>query len=206
MKKIIAPIVLLLIAFNFLNAQKAITFSTEKNPGILSFYGHNNTADALEITLTLKDIKMLKGYTEPITKLVPANSKVKFIDLTYKYDVYNYRMAYTYKKPESAMSKKLKGFNKEDFYLSDLSKIDEGIVVFDDEGCGDCRMVLNYLYGNDFDFKIVSLATNKEHQKFMFKTIKEKGASMKVKLPVVIVNGKVSHSVKDWNSFLKTLH
>lgn len=187
-------------------AQQNISFSTDKKPGVLTIYGHNNSDEDLEITLTLKNIKMLKGYTKPITKLVKAKSKVNFIDLTYKYDVYTYKMSYTYKKPETELATKLKNINKSDYYLNDFSKIDEGIVVFDDEGCGNCRLVVNYLVGNDIDFKIISLANNKDNQKFMWKTIKEKGASMKVKLPVIVVNGEVSHSHSDWNAFLKKLH
>ena len=185
--------------------QKLIEFKAEKQPNKLIIHGTNNSEEPLEITLTIKDIKMLKGYDGPITKVVPAKSKAVFKELSYEYDFYKYRLSYTYKKLETELQKKIKNANKEDYYLKDLSKIDEGIVVFDDDGCGRCRLVTNYLIGNDIDFKIINLANNKDNQKLMWKTVKEKGASMKVKAPVIIVNGELSHSHADLESFLKGL-
>jgi glutaredoxin len=186
--------------------QKKIEFSTQKKDGILSVIGSNHTDDDLEITLTIKDIKMLKGYTKPVTKLVKSKSKLKFIDLTYEYDIYNYKLSYAYKKPETKLQEKLRTADKSAFILKDLSKINEGIVVFDDDGCGRCRLVTNYLIGNDIDFRIISLAGNEKNQKLMWKTIKEKGASLKVKAPVVIVNGNLSHSHPDLEKFLSSLN
>ena len=185
--------------------QKMIDFKVDKQPNKLVVTGFNNSGEPLEIILTIKDIKMLKGYTKPISKVVPANSKLVFIELSYEYDFYNYKLSYTYKKLETEAQKKMKAFNKEEHYLKDLSKINEGIVVFDDTGCGNCRLVKNYLVANDIDFKIIDLSKGKDNTKLMWKTVKEKGASMKVKLPVIVVDGKLSHSHKDLKSFLEGL-
>ena len=204
--KAITYLTLFLFTCSSLLAQKkTIEFTTEKKDGILSIYGSNNLNEDLEITLTIKGIKMLKGYTKPITKLVKANSKELFIDLTYKYDIYDYKLSYTYKKPQTEVQKAIASYNKEDYMLEDLSKIDEGIVVFVDDGCGTCRLVTNYLVGNKIDFKVIDLANNQANQKFMWKTIKDKGASMKVKLPVIVVNGDISHSHEDIKAFLESL-
>ncbi len=185
--------------------KKAIEFKVDKQPNKLIVTGFNNTAEPLEIILTIKEIKMLKGYTKPISKVVPANSKVMFIELSYEYDFYTYKLSYTYKKLETVAQKKMKAFNKETHYLKDLTKVNEGIVLFDDTGCGNCRLVKNYLVANDIDFKIIDLSQGKENTKFMWKTVKEKGASMKVKLPVIVVDGKLSHSHKDLKTFLEGL-
>ena len=204
--KAITYLTLFLFTCSSLLAQKkTIEFTTEKKDGILSIYGSNNLNEDLEITLNIKGIKMLKGYTKPITKLVKANSKELFIDLTYKYDIYDYKLSYTYKKPQTEVQKAIASYNKEDYMLEDLSKIDEGIVVFVDDGCGTCRLVTNYLVGNKIDFKVIDLANNQANQKFMWKTIKDKGASMKVKLPVIVVNGDISHSHEDIKAFLESL-
>ncbi len=207
MIKKIVTIALLTVSLVTFSQGKTIEFKVEKNDAdkALLVYGYNNTSSPLQITLTIKDIKMLKGYTKPITKVVPPKSKEEFIKLTFEYDFYTYKLSYTYKKLDSDVKKKITAFNKKDYYLKDTSKMDEGIVVFTDEGCGNCRLVTNYLVGNDMDFKIVDLSQGKKNVSLMWKTIKEKKANMKVKLPVIVVDGKLSHSHKDWKGFLERL-
>mgnify|MGYP000126714897 FL=1 len=39
----------------------------------------------------------------------------------------------------------------------------------------------------------------------MWKTLKEKGASLDIKTPVIVVNGHISHSHEDLNGFLESL-
>ena len=185
--------------------KKKIEFKVDKGTNVLSIYGYNHTDAPLDITLTIKNIKMLKGYTTPITKRVQPNSKDRGGKRTFEYDVFQYTLSYTYKKVPSEKDKKLAAYNKKDHYLKDLSKINEGIVVFDDEGCSRCRTVTNYLVANDIDFKIVDISQGEANSKFMWKMVKEKGADMKVKAPVIVVDGKISHSHKDLNAFLKTL-
>ena len=186
--------------------KKDIKFKVDKEDKALVLTGYNNTKNPLIITLTIKDIKALKGYNGPITKIVGANDKAFFTKLNYELDVYSYKLVYTYENVETEAEKIIRNTNKDDFYLKDISRINEGIVVFDDEGCGRCRLVTNYLIGNKIDFKIINLANNQENNKFMWKIIKEKGASLKVKAPVIIVNGELSHSHSDLNAFLKTLN
>jgi len=204
-KKYITLVIAICSATITLAQQKNIEFKVDKQPKKLIVTGFNNTPESLEITLTIKDIKMLKGYSGPISKVVPANSKVMFIELSYEYDFYKYKLSFTYKKLETEAQKKMKAFNKEAHYLKDLSKINEGIVLFDDTGCGNCRLVKNYLVANDIDFKIIDLSQGKDNTKFMWKTVKEKGASMKVKLPVIVVDGTLTHSHKDLKTFLERL-
>ena len=186
--------------------QKKIQFNVEKGSNELSFFGANNTNDDLEITLTIKDIKGLTGYEKPITKLVKAKGKELFTRLSFKYNVFKYKIAYSYKKPLTETQKAIAAYKKDDYILKDLSKLNEGIVIFDDEGCGRCRLVTNYLVANKIDFKIIDLSAGEANQKLMWKTIKEKGASLKVKAPVIIVNGNLSHSHQDLKKFLESLH
>ena len=185
--------------------KKNIEFKVEKKDKALIINGVNNTKKPLVVTLTIKDIKGLNGYNGPIVKTVPANSNILFTQLTHELDVYEYKLSYTYKNVETEAEKIIKNTNKEDFYLKDISKINEGIVIFDDEGCGRCDLVTNYLIGNKIDFKIINIANNEENTKLMWKTIKEKGASLQVKAPVIIVDGKLSHSHLDLKKFLETL-
>jgi glutaredoxin len=205
MKKSIALVILLCVFTQGWTQTKKIEFKVDKEPNALAITGYNNTDEDLEITLTIKDIKLLKGYTKPIVKVVPAKSNVLFIKLTFEYDFYKYKLSYGFKKVPSKTDKKIAAYNKKDHYLKDVSKINEGIVVFDDEGCSRCRTVTNYLVTNDFDFKIIDLSDGKENMKLMWKVIKEKGADMNVKSPVIIINGELSHSHKDLKAFLEKL-
>lgn len=201
----IALVMVLLISFNAIGQKKKVEFKTEKGKNTLSVFGYNNTNEPLDITLTIKDIKMLKGYTKPITKRVQPNDKLLFIDLKFEYDVFQYKLSYTFKKVPTDVDKKIAAYNKKDYYLQDVANINNGIVVFDDEGCGRCRTVTNYLVAHDLDFKIVDLSEGEENAKLMWKMVKEKGASMNVKAPVIMVDGKLSHSHIDLNAFLSSL-
>jgi glutaredoxin len=205
MKKSIALIVLLCVFLQGWTQSKNIEFKVDKDTNALNITGYNNTDEDLEITLIIKDIKLLKGYTKPITKVVPAKSNTLFVKLTFEYDFYKYKISYSFKKVPTKIDNKIAAYNKKNYYLKDVSKINEGIVVFDDEGCGNCRLVTNYLVANNFDFKIVDLSAGKENTKLMWKMIKEKGADMNVKSPVIIVNGKLSHSHKDLKVFLESM-
>ena len=206
MTKTTCLILFLLIPVLNFSKQNKISFNVEKGNNTLSFFGTNNTAEDLEITLIIKNIKGLSGYDKPVTKLVKAKSKILFTELSFKYNVYEYKISYSYKKPLTETQKAISEYKKEDYILKDLSKINEGIVVFDDEGCGRCRLVTNYLVAHKIDFKIIDLANNDANQKLMWKTIKEKGASLKVKAPVIVVDGKLSHSHADLKKFLESLN
>lgn len=205
MKKSIALIVLLCVFLQGWTQSKNIEFKVDKEPNALVITGYNHTDEALEITLIIKDIKLLKGYTKPIVKIVPPKSNILFVKLTFEYDFYKYKLSYSFKEVETKIDKKIAAYNKKDYYLKDVSKINEGIVVFDDEGCGRCQLVTNYLVANDIDFKIIDLSTGKESTKLMWKIIKEKGADMNVKAPVIIINGELSHSHKDLKTFLESI-
>ena len=202
---IIGFLILAFVSLQAVAQKKAIEFKTEKSDNTLSIFGYNNSKEPLDITLVIKDIKMLKGYTKPITKRVPANSKLHFIDLTFQYEVFEYKLSYSYKKVPTDIDNKIASYNKKDHYLKDVSKINEGIVVFDDEGCSRCRTVTNYLVAHDMDFKIVDLSQGDANNNLMWKMVKEKGVSLKVKAPVIMVDGKLSHSHQDLNAFLSGL-
>lgn len=196
----------LLITTQSICAQsKDIEFKVDKEEKALLITGYNNTTEPLEITLTIKDIKLLKGYAKPITKVVAAMSSAQFVKLTFEYDFYKYKLSYSFKKLPTEAEKKMNSYKKEDHYLKDASKINEGIVIFDDEGCGRCDVVTNYLVAHDIPFKVIDLSKGEENTKLMWSTIKEKGASMKVKAPVIIVNGELSHSHTDLKQFLEGL-
>ena len=184
--------------------QKDIEFKVQDNEKTLSVICYNNSDATQEVTLTIKDIKGLKGYSKPIKKIVSPNSNVLFIDLTYEY-VYSYKLAYSKKKIVTEEEKANLKEQKESHYLKDVSKINEGIVIFDDIECARCSYATNYMMEHNIDFKIVNISNNKQNLDLMWNTIREKGKSMNVKTPVIMVNGELSHSHDDLQQFLQGL-
>ncbi|MBT8266565.1 MAG: hypothetical protein KJO41_06305 [Bacteroidia bacterium] len=203
-KYIIRIALIFFVSISAFSQQKDIEFKIEDNDKTLSVICFNNSEVTQEVVLTLKEVKGLKGYSKPITKTLAPKSKINFIDLTYDY-VYSYKLAYS-KKPVITSEEKTKKLKEKNAHLlEDYTKINEGIVIFDDTECTRCSFATNFMMENNIDFKIVDISKNEENLKLMWKTIREKGLSLKVKTPVIMVNGEVSHSHNDLQQFLEGL-
>lgn len=203
-KRIFFPTLFFFLSIAVFSQQKDIEFKVEDKDNTLSVMCFNNSEETQEVVLSIKEIKGLKGYSKPIKKVLPPNSKLVFIDLTYEY-VYSYKLAYSMKQVVTLEEKAEKLAKKESFKLEDVSKINEGIVIFDDIECTRCSYATNYLLEHNIAFKIVDISSSKENLKLMWNTIKEKGQSLKVKTPVIMVNGELSHSHTDLQQFLEGL-
>jgi len=94
---------------------------------------------------------------------------------------------------------------KKAHYLKDVSRINEGIVIFDDIECTRCSYATSFMMEHNIDFKIVNISDDKENLNLMWNTIRAKGKSMNVKTPVIMVDGELSHSHEDLQQFLKGL-
>ena len=203
-KRILISALYICVSIISIAQQKDIEFKVEDLDKNLSIICLNNSEFMQEVELTINNIKGLKGYSNPINKTLPPKSKTLFIDLTYEY-IYGYELSYSKKRVESEEEKLGKAASKKLHYLDDLTKINDGIVIFDDIECARCSYATNYLMEKNVDFKIVNISNNKDNLKLMWKTIKEKGQNMHVKTPVIIVNGKLSHSHADLKNFLEGL-
>lgn len=197
-------VILLMLSMTVLAQQKEIEFKVEDNDKTLSIICYNNSDATQEVVLSVLDIKGLKGYKEPIKKQLSPKSSLKFIELTYEY-VYSYKLSYSKKKIVTDKEKQDQLAEKATHYLKDLSKINEGIVVFDDVECSRCSYTTSYLMDNNIEFKIVDISNNKKNLDLMWKTIKASGQSMNVKTPVIMVDGEVSHSHPNLKEFLEGL-
>lgn len=195
---------LLMLSITSFAQQKDIEFKVEDNDKTLSIICYNNSDATQEVVLSVLDIKGLKGYKDPIKKQVSPKSSLKFIDLTYEY-VYSYKLSYSKKKIVTEKEKEDKLAEKTSHYLKDLSKINQGIVIFDDIECSRCSYATSYLLDRNIDFKIVDISNNKKNLDLMWDTIRASGQSMNVKTPVIIVDGEVSHSHANLKEFLEGL-
>ncbi|NND53102.1 MAG: hypothetical protein HKN54_11940 [Flavobacteriaceae bacterium] len=202
--RVIVAALFLCVSLLTYGQQKDIDFQIDEADNSLSIFCLNNSDSHQEVVLSILDIKGLTGYTNPIKKVLAPQTRTHFLDMTYDI-VYEYKLSYTKKAVQSEEEIIAKARKKESLYLDDFSKLNEGIVIFDDIECTRCSYATNYLMEKNIDFKIVNISDNKENLKLMWKTIKEKGHSMHVKTPVIMVNGELSHSHTDLHNFLEGL-
>jgi glutaredoxin len=204
---------ILLISFLFVitigySQKQKVEVLTKKNKDNYVFSAVNYSTIQQEITLTLT-VENLRGYKKPITKLIPAKSTVKLVTLTFiKGKGNKCTSKYSYKpkptKEEIAFQeKRLKEKSQED--IGDITK---GIVVFSKDGCSRCHYTTSYLLDNNIDFKLLNTSENKDYNHLMWTLIKENNPLAGIKnvtMPVILINGKLSHSMKDLKSFVTDL-
>ena len=201
---------LLFLALSFQMSAQSVKVSTKKNPEKkqIEFFVSNNADFTQEVTLYFPLIKGLKGYDGPVTKQVAPKSKELFLTLTWEY-IFDYKYGIKKKqiKTESDLAKMAE--RKNPYLLKDFSKINEGIVIFDNVECNRCNKSTSYMLDNNINFKIVDISpteANAKNRDFMQKVIKEKDKNLTQYItPIFIVNGKMSHSHQDLDAFLKSL-
>lgn len=204
---LLTTIFLLASLFSF---SQSVKVKTKKNPEKkqIDFFVTNDSDFTQEVTLYFAEIKGLKGYDKPVTKQVSSKDKVLFLTLTWDY-IYDYK--YGIKKKEVRTEGDLSRIaaQKDPYMLKDFSKINEGIVIFDNVECKRCNIATSYMLDKGLDFKIVDITPsdkNAKNRDFMQKTIKEKDKNLAQYItPIFIVNGKMTHSHKDLEAFIKSL-
>jgi len=81
----------------------------------------------------------------------------------------------------------------------------KGIIVFTKTGCPRCNKTLNYLVDNNIQFKYMDVVKNQEFNDLMWEKLHDNNVSNEIVMPVIIINGKLSHSHKDLDLFLKKI-
>lgn len=190
-----------------LNAQEhAVNLSTvqEENAFVVNATNNSNIRQEVTITLTVKN---LKGYSGPITKLVNAKETIEVVRLRFIPNKQAQLASnYTYKpKPTEAeidlQDKKLK-----EKTVTGVDDMNNGIVLFYKDGCPRCAYVTTYMLDNNIDFKLLDTSSDKESNRLMWKLLKEENSNLKnIKMPVVLVNGKVNYNMKDLKDFAQGL-
>lgn len=163
----------------------------------------NNTSERKEVSLIVVGYDNIK---DPITKLVNKGEVTEFTRLlpSSKKSA-KASLAYTYvSKPtdEEIDIKQKKLEQKKGNLNADFSK---GVFVFTSLGCGRCERTLNYLLDNNLNFQNFDTTENPEFLNLMWKKLKEKRSPDKIKMPVIIVDGRLTYSHKDLDIFLKKI-
>lgn len=200
----ISTLLFLCILSTIAAQEKPITFKIAKQQEALVFTCTNTSKVTQEVTLTLTKKKGLEGYTRPIIKKVSPNTMMEFavFPITGAYS-YSYKTAW--KENRTTQEQATITAAKKEKLLKDLSKINTGIVVFDNSDCPRCQRSTSYLLDNNIDFKLLNVTDNKENNRLMWDLLKAEGVEGTILTPVFLVDGKLSWSHEDLKGFLKGL-
>lgn len=89
---------------------------------------------------------------------------------------------------------------------NNFEKLNRGIVLFSKEGCSRCEQAKVYFSKNEIVYKEININTTKNGNRLMWKYISKKDSNLQnVKLPVLLVNGKINYNIKNLPVFLKEL-
>lgn len=190
---------------NTFGQNKEIEVVQENINGEIVISFKNNSSERKEVTLIVKG----NGYVKvkmPITKLVDKNETTEFVTLkpSSKKGMY-FSSNYTY------VSKPIDQETKTNIIQSETvktdSKIDlsKGIIVFTKTGCPRCSKTVNYFIDNNIKFTELNTSENQDIDNLMWQKIIENKTLNSIKMPVIIVNGKLTHSHKDLDAFLKKI-
>jgi glutaredoxin len=203
--KRIALLICLLINLSVFSQKKNIEFQIKKGKNRITFKGINKSDFDQEVVLYFNSIQGLFGYSKPIKKIIPAKSKLEFVELRFN-GKYSYNYSYRVKSKPTVQQKLdwEKKIASHDF--KEGSNFKKGIIIFSKDGCSRCKMSIEYLIKNEVDFQIMNISDKEQYRSLMWKVIKDNGENLdKVPTPVILVNGKPHHSFKDLNKFLKKL-
>lgn len=183
----------------------------------------NNTSSRQKISFFVNGSGFNK-INSPIIKLVNKGETVEFATIKPKPNQsYTFNTNYTYE-PEpkqedmSLSNKQLEGklLNEKDVLpklneqlegklLSEKDDFSKGLYIFTIVDCPRSQRTLSYVLANNVEFKYAPTDKKPELNSLMWKKLNSKGVKKDITMPVVIHNGKITHSHKDLNTFLKTL-
>jgi glutaredoxin len=194
----------LIIVFNgtLWSQKKEIEVKYRKSADQVILTATNNTKYDLELTFSL-EVKNLKGYKEPITKVIKSNFSEDIFTLTSspgKKWSYNYKY---FKKIifnddlATVVAKKLE-IPKEE--------IENGILIFDKEGCTRCDYTIESLNSKKIPFKVLNITKDRESADIMYQYLSKAGFNLsRVTTPVVIVSGKPHYNIQNLETFVQGL-
>lgn len=205
--KIFILLLMIGIPLTINSQEKPITVTAKEQDQLLIFNATNHTELTQEVTLTLTKRKGLKGYTRPLTQLIRPGETLKFYELAVV-GAYSWASSYSYKPKATAQEQKAFDEERKSHLLNNLEDVDinKGIIVFDKTGCPRCHRTTSYFMDNNIDFKLLNVTENKEYHELMWSLLSEnKVTKGEITMPVIMVDGKLSHSHEDLVRFLKLI-
>lgn len=185
-------------------SQKPVEFETIKDSDKITFVCKNNTSTQVEVTLTLKDPKGIKGYENPVTKLVSSEGQLVFLTVSHS-GKYSFSLGYSYLEKPTPEEQLAFQELKSTYYTSDFSNLNQGIYVFDKPGCPRCKRSTAYLIDNDYDFRIIDARAGSPGNQLMFELLRERNINGSVIMPVIMIDGQITKSHRDLMKFVKSI-
>lgn len=196
--------VLFLLCFKSFAQEKEIDVVANLVDGNYVISAKNNSDERKEIKIFVTSTEFKVG--PPVVKLVNKGETADFITVKPvkgKMPKFSYGSSFVSKPTDEELAVKNDKLKSHiGLATDDLSK---GVVIFTKDGCPRCERTLNHLLKKDSNFKFYNTSESPEMNQLMWKTIKEKKASEKITMPVVLVNGKLSHSHADLEAFLNSI-
>lgn len=203
--KILISAALFFLNFLVLAQTKQAKFQVKKSNNRIIFKAHNKSDYDQQVTLYFKSINGLYGYSEPVTKRIPAGKKIDFLELRFN-GKYSYNYSYRSKAVPTSEQKVAWKEKIKPYEFEDNQDLNSGIVVFSKERCSACRVTMDYLIKNKIEFDYIDISSSSKNNNLMWKTLRDHGIRLnRVSTPVILVDGNLHHSFKDLRQFLKTL-
>lgn len=206
----------LLISFYTYSQERKVAITSQQKGNKVYFFAHNKDKVTQQITLFL-DTKGFQKHKNEITKLVKPQDSILMITLSMipnkKHNLSN-RYEYVPKPTQKEKEAKKKELQEKVFGQKG-DDINKGIVVFGKDNCPRCHRTTSYLLDKNIDFKWLQIPSNhqakaiptiqKQNGELLNQMLQENDFTGSFTLPVVMVDGKLSHSHQDLEKFLKTL-
>ena len=179
-----------------------VELEEEREVNGIKLYAKNNTADELEVLITVTYSGFTTDDKSPVSKVLNPNSKSLVFTLTAPAGVScDYNVSVSYKKAKKAVEKPTTQGRTTSIQMN-TAKIN----VFTQDGCGRCEYVVKYFKDMNIPFVELNTTIHDPNQQLMFEKLKEAGFSgNSVQMPVVWNNGKLEYNIKDLAKWVKTV-
>lgn len=197
----------LLISSIAFSQEKAVEVIYAQDEEGFTFSAKNNRNVQYELTLTITPTN-LSGYKDPIKKLVPANSTVALTELYFvknKKGSFEYSYSFEPRMTENEIAQREKRLAEKS--ASQISDINQGIVVFSKDGCPRCHFTTTYLLDNNIDFRYINTSEDVDQNRLMWELLKKDNPQLRsVTLPVILVDGEISYNIQDLKETVSNLN
>jgi glutaredoxin len=198
-------LILFLLSIQLIFAQKKINLETFEAKKGTTFFIENKTNFTQKVTLIITSKYFNDGYKTIIKKIKPKKKK-KIYTLKHKEKI---KFTTKVENKKTATKKQLKIAAKkiaEQKFDLNNDNPNSGIVIFSKKTCSRCRFAENYLDENNIKFKKIAIDESAEGKKLMWKLIRGSSTKkMRIKTPVIVIDGKVSYSHENLVEFLKNI-
>lgn len=197
-------IALLFIGLNTVGGiSQDVELEEERAVNGIKLFAKNNTADELEVLITVTYTGFTTDDKSPVSKVLNPSSKSLVFTLTAPAGVScDYNVSVSYKKAKKAVEKPTTTQGRTTSIQMNTAKIN----VFTQDGCGRCEYVVKYFKDMNIPFVELNTTIHDPNQELMFEKLKEAGfTGNSVQMPVVWQNGKLDYNIKDLAKWVKTV-